>query len=81
MPFIFCLVFLLNVLSLYSLCAEKCLRVHFHLPYKWEVFDGDTWTDLRHMEDIERAFCDPSQTQRSEVAPLLSLENELLTVR
>ncbi|KAM6896296.1 protein mono-ADP-ribosyltransferase PARP12b isoform 2-T2 [Lycodopsis pacificus] len=42
---------------------NECRRVHFHLPYKWEVFDGLTWTDLQHMEDIERDFCDPSKTQ------------------
>ncbi|XP_073336953.1 protein mono-ADP-ribosyltransferase PARP12b isoform X2 [Pagrus major] len=42
---------------------NECRRVHFHLPYKWEVFDGLTWTDLPHMEDIERDFCDPSKTQ------------------
>ncbi|TKS90350.1 Zinc finger CCCH-type antiviral protein 1 ADP-ribosyltransferase diphtheria toxin-like 13 [Collichthys lucidus] len=43
--------------------ADECRRVHFHLPYKWEVCDGSTWTDLPHMEDIERDFCDPSKTQ------------------
>lgn len=52
---------------LVSLCVDECRRVHFHLPYKWEVFDGITWADLQHMEDIERDFCDPSRTQRSEV--------------
>ncbi|KAM9334913.1 protein mono-ADP-ribosyltransferase PARP12b [Symphorus nematophorus] len=40
-----------------------CRSVHYHLPYRWEVLDGDTWTDLQHMEDIERDFCDPSKTQ------------------
>uniref|UniRef100_A0A3Q3W0X3 Uncharacterized protein n=1 Tax=Mola mola TaxID=94237 RepID=A0A3Q3W0X3_MOLML len=42
---------------------NECRRVHFHLPYKWEVFDGSSWTDLQDMEDIERDFCDPSRTQ------------------
>ncbi|KAM3587793.1 uncharacterized protein V6R79_014014 [Siganus canaliculatus] len=41
---------------------DECRRIHFHLPYKWEVFDGVTWTNLQHMEDIERDFCDPSKT-------------------
>ncbi|XP_033471082.1 protein mono-ADP-ribosyltransferase PARP12b isoform X2 [Epinephelus lanceolatus] len=40
---------------------NECRRVHFHLPYKWEVFDGFTWMDLPHMEDIEQDFCDPSK--------------------
>lgn len=62
---------------------EKCLRVHFQLPYKWEVFDGDSWTDLQHMEDIERAFCDPSQTQSRGVRPVdfLTMTHESQPVR
>ncbi|XP_040886211.1 protein mono-ADP-ribosyltransferase PARP12b isoform X2 [Toxotes jaculatrix] len=50
--------------------TDECRRVHFHLPYKWEVFDGNTWTDLQHMEDIERDFCDPSKTQSSGDRPV-----------
>ncbi|XP_047431442.1 protein mono-ADP-ribosyltransferase PARP12b [Mugil cephalus] len=42
---------------------NDCRRVHFHLPYKWEVFDGSSWTELEDLEDIERDFCDPSKTQ------------------
>lgn len=40
---------------------ERCARVHWHLPYKWQVLDKDgvTWNDLANMEDIEKAFCDP----------------------
>ncbi|KAK2841992.1 hypothetical protein Q5P01_012192 [Channa striata] len=40
---------------------EKCARVHWHLPYRWEILDGDgkTWKDLDNMEDIEKAYCDP----------------------
>ncbi|XP_051249043.1 protein mono-ADP-ribosyltransferase PARP12b [Dicentrarchus labrax] len=49
---------------------NECRRVHFHLPYKWEVFDGVTWTDLQHMEDIERDFCDPSKTQSCSNHPI-----------
>ncbi|XP_041832996.1 protein mono-ADP-ribosyltransferase PARP12b isoform X2 [Melanotaenia boesemani] len=41
---------------------ENCRRVHFRLPYKWEVLDNGTWTDLEDMEDIERDFCDPAKT-------------------
>ncbi|XP_071382569.1 protein mono-ADP-ribosyltransferase PARP12 isoform X1 [Centroberyx affinis] len=42
---------------------EKCVRVHYHLPYKWQVLDVDgvTWKDLPNMEDIEKAYCDPGQ--------------------
>ncbi|XP_078232347.1 protein mono-ADP-ribosyltransferase PARP12 isoform X2 [Pogona vitticeps] len=38
---------------------DKCIRVHFHLPYRWQVFDGIHWKDLDNMEKIEQAYCDP----------------------
>ncbi|XP_030645814.1 protein mono-ADP-ribosyltransferase PARP12-like isoform X2 [Chanos chanos] len=40
---------------------EKCVRVHYHLPYRWQVLDKDgvTWKDLPNGEDIEKAFCNP----------------------
>ncbi|XP_031138528.1 protein mono-ADP-ribosyltransferase PARP12 [Sander lucioperca] len=40
---------------------EKCVRVHWHLPYRWQVLDSDgkTWKDLENMEDIEKTYCDP----------------------
>ncbi|XP_071776632.1 protein mono-ADP-ribosyltransferase PARP12b [Centroberyx gerrardi] len=62
---------------------DKCIRVHFNLPYKWEVFDGDTWRDLRHMEEIERAFCDPRKTQSPGARPVdfLSMTRESDPVR
>ncbi|KAK5610526.1 hypothetical protein CRENBAI_003635 [Crenichthys baileyi] len=41
---------------------EKCGRVHWHLPYRWQVLDQDglTWKDLVNMEEVEKAFCDPT---------------------
>ncbi|KAM6946135.1 protein mono-ADP-ribosyltransferase PARP12-like [Aplochiton taeniatus] len=43
---------------------EKCVRVHYHLPYKWQVLDrdGGTWEDLPNMEVIEKAYCDPGKS-------------------
>ncbi|NWU84980.1 PAR12 polymerase, partial [Onychorhynchus coronatus] len=38
---------------------DKCKSVHYHLPYKWEIYDGITWNDLSMMEEIEKAYCDP----------------------
>ncbi|XP_029819537.1 protein mono-ADP-ribosyltransferase PARP12 isoform X2 [Manacus vitellinus] len=38
---------------------DKCKSVHYHLPYKWEIYDGITWKDLSMMEEIEKAYCDP----------------------
>ncbi|XP_072552006.1 protein mono-ADP-ribosyltransferase PARP12-like [Salminus brasiliensis] len=41
---------------------DKCVRVHCHLPYKWQVLekDGKTWKDLQNGEEIEKAFCNPA---------------------
>uniref|UniRef100_A0A3B4EB42 Poly (ADP-ribose) polymerase family, member 12a n=1 Tax=Pygocentrus nattereri TaxID=42514 RepID=A0A3B4EB42_PYGNA len=41
---------------------DKCVRIHYHLPYKWQVLDkdGKTWNVLPNGEDIEKAFCNPS---------------------
>ncbi|XP_035604840.2 protein mono-ADP-ribosyltransferase PARP12-like isoform X3 [Oncorhynchus keta] len=41
--------------------GEKCSRVHFKMPYKWEVNGGQTWSALPENEAIERDFCDPSK--------------------
>ncbi|KAK1888404.1 Protein mono-ADP-ribosyltransferase PARP12 [Dissostichus eleginoides] len=42
---------------------EKCARVHWPWPYRWQVLDRDgvTWKDLPDMEDMEKAYCDPGQ--------------------
>ncbi|KAM6895721.1 protein mono-ADP-ribosyltransferase PARP12b [Xenentodon cancila] len=54
---------------------DECHLVHFHLPYKWQVLDGNTWTDLENMEDIEREFCDPVTTH----SKLWPLDFQLMT--
>ncbi|XP_070612407.1 protein mono-ADP-ribosyltransferase PARP12-like isoform X2 [Erythrolamprus reginae] len=38
---------------------DKCTRVHYHLPYKWQVLNGALWKDIDSMQRIEKAFCDP----------------------
>ncbi|NXG20478.1 PAR12 polymerase, partial [Grallaria varia] len=50
---------------LYRSCGfkEKCTRTHFHLPYRWQISDGSTWKDLKNMEEIEKAYCDPNETR------------------
>ncbi|XP_032851842.2 protein mono-ADP-ribosyltransferase PARP12 isoform X1 [Tyto alba] len=47
---------------LYRSCGfkDKCVRTHFHLPYRWQFSDGNTWKDLKNMEEIEKAYCDPN---------------------
>ncbi|XP_059789234.1 zinc finger CCCH-type antiviral protein 1 [Balaenoptera ricei] len=45
---------------LYKGCQLKsCNKVHFHLPYRWQMLLANTWMDLPLMENIEKAFCDP----------------------
>ncbi|XP_033882098.1 protein mono-ADP-ribosyltransferase PARP12-like isoform X1 [Acipenser ruthenus] len=53
---------------------EKCIHVHFHLPYKWEVYDKSSWVELHHMEEIEKAFCDPENTHSEGSRPVDFLE-------
>ncbi|NXQ87462.1 PAR12 polymerase, partial [Nyctibius grandis] len=50
---------------LYKSCGfkDKCIRTHFHLPYRWQYSDGNTWKDLKNMEEIEKAYCDPHNTR------------------
>ncbi|XP_025785387.1 zinc finger CCCH-type antiviral protein 1 [Puma concolor] len=36
-----------------------CNKVHFHLPYRWQILLANTWMDLQPMENIEKAYCDP----------------------
>uniref|UniRef100_A0A2K5LB85 Poly(ADP-ribose) polymerase family member 12 n=1 Tax=Cercocebus atys TaxID=9531 RepID=A0A2K5LB85_CERAT len=38
---------------------DKCHRVHFHLPYRWQFLDRGKWKDLDKMELIEEAYCNP----------------------
>ncbi|XP_041694060.1 protein mono-ADP-ribosyltransferase PARP12-like [Coregonus clupeaformis] len=40
---------------------ETCVRVHYHLPYKWQILEGHgvTWRDLANVEEIEKAYCNP----------------------
>uniref|UniRef100_A0A3B3ZTE3 Poly (ADP-ribose) polymerase family, member 12a n=1 Tax=Periophthalmus magnuspinnatus TaxID=409849 RepID=A0A3B3ZTE3_9GOBI len=41
---------------------ERCVRVHWHLPYKWQMWEGEsmTWKNMDDMENIEKAYCDPA---------------------
>ncbi|KAF4020354.1 hypothetical protein G4228_011780 [Cervus hanglu yarkandensis] len=41
--------------------SDKCSRVHFHLPYRWQVLDGGKWKDLHKMELIEEAYSNPAR--------------------
>ncbi|KAK1204207.1 PAR12 ribosyltransferase, partial [Pygoscelis papua] len=41
---------------------DKCRFIHYHLPYRWQVYNGITWNDLSMMEEIEKAYCDPKNS-------------------
>ncbi|XP_069790234.1 protein mono-ADP-ribosyltransferase PARP12 isoform X2 [Narcine bancroftii] len=58
---------------------DKCIRVHFRLPYRWQVCQA-SWIDLPEMEKIEKDFCDPSKT-RSEKVDFKSMTSGLSQVR
>eukprot|EP00076_Gallus_gallus_P024047 XP_015146091.1 zinc finger CCCH-type antiviral protein 1 isoform X2 [Gallus gallus] len=45
---------------------EKCTSVHYHLPYRWQVYNGITWNDLSMMEEIEKAYCDPKNSSAAD---------------
>ncbi|XP_054582093.1 protein mono-ADP-ribosyltransferase PARP12 isoform X3 [Eptesicus fuscus] len=42
---------------------DKCNRVHFHLPYRWQFLDGGKWKDLDKMELIEEAYSNPNKNR------------------
>ncbi|KAK5867740.1 hypothetical protein PBY51_012204 [Eleginops maclovinus] len=54
---------------------ERCARVHWPRPYRWQVLgsDGVSWKDLPNMEDIEKAYCDPGQDTSCIEPPMSNL--------
>ncbi|XP_036103448.1 zinc finger CCCH-type antiviral protein 1 isoform X2 [Molossus molossus] len=44
---------------LYKGCRHSCNKVHFYLPYRWQMLIANVWMDLQPMESIEKAYCDP----------------------
>uniref|UniRef100_A0A8C6V016 Poly (ADP-ribose) polymerase family, member 12b n=1 Tax=Neogobius melanostomus TaxID=47308 RepID=A0A8C6V016_9GOBI len=49
---------------------ETCELVHFHLPYRWQIFNDGSWLDLQQMEQIEEDYCDPSNCQSFDLEPV-----------
>lgn len=52
-----------ELLTMSDLVTEQCKSVHYHLPYRWQVYNGITWNDLSMMEEIEKAYCDPKNSR------------------
>ncbi|XP_060109793.1 zinc finger CCCH-type antiviral protein 1-like [Heteronotia binoei] len=48
----------------WQFCKNKnnCEMIHYHLPYRWQIYTGTDWKELPQMEEIEKAYCDPSIT-------------------
>ncbi|XP_032954599.1 zinc finger CCCH-type antiviral protein 1 isoform X1 [Rhinolophus ferrumequinum] len=49
----------LNSLIRSSCQLKGCSKVHFRLPYQWQVLIGNIWIDFELMECIEKAYCNP----------------------
>ncbi|XP_061773834.1 protein mono-ADP-ribosyltransferase PARP12 isoform X2 [Nerophis ophidion] len=62
--------------------AEQCVYDHWHLPYRWQVLDGDgvTWKDFTNMEEIEKAYCDPAQDSSCSSPPVDTQAVNFLTM-
>ncbi|XP_063303697.1 protein mono-ADP-ribosyltransferase PARP12-like [Pelobates fuscus] len=65
-----CLYFITKTCSF----KDRCVRNHYHLPYRWQVFTNDSWKDFDTMEDIEKAYCDPNSR-----VPLAHLDFSTMT--
>ncbi|KAF7224857.1 poly(ADP-ribose) polymerase family member 12 [Nothobranchius furzeri] len=70
---------------LHNICTSRCFKeacghVHWGLPYKWEVLDQDcvTWKELPNMEDIEKAYSDPSRDTSAVCLPPSASRGDLL---
>ncbi|XP_066446906.1 protein mono-ADP-ribosyltransferase PARP12-like [Eleutherodactylus coqui] len=53
-----CLYFILNNCSF----KDGCVRDHYPLPYRWQLYIDGAWKDLVGMEDVEKVYCDPNSS-------------------
>ena len=53
---------LMNMSGCYH--KDRCGKVHFDLPYRWEFKDRQGWSGLTDNEAIEQDYCDPAKTYR-----------------
>ncbi|KAA0715122.1 Poly [ADP-ribose] polymerase 12 [Triplophysa tibetana] len=61
--------------------ADKCVRVHHHLPYKWQILqaDGVTWSDLPNEDEVEKEFCNPARNDNTNLVTSETLEKIYLS--
>ncbi|XP_066579946.1 protein mono-ADP-ribosyltransferase PARP12 [Amia ocellicauda] len=50
--------------------GDKCNKVHFNMPYKWEIWNGQGWSLLPDNEAIEQDFCNPDNIYSSGFNPV-----------
>ncbi|XP_023671056.2 protein mono-ADP-ribosyltransferase PARP12-like [Paramormyrops kingsleyae] len=50
--------------------GDKCRRVHFNMPYKWEVKTPQGWSTLLDNEEVEKDFCNPCKTYSRGIEPV-----------
>uniref|UniRef100_A0A6I8RQ68 Poly [ADP-ribose] polymerase 12 n=1 Tax=Xenopus tropicalis TaxID=8364 RepID=A0A6I8RQ68_XENTR len=39
---------------------DKCMKDHYHLPYRWQALRANGWEDMDDMESVEEAYCNIS---------------------
>uniref|UniRef100_A0A8C5PMB7 CCCH-type zinc finger antiviral protein n=1 Tax=Leptobrachium leishanense TaxID=445787 RepID=A0A8C5PMB7_9ANUR len=47
---------LLFCLLCWCVLLGNCSKIHYHLPYRWQVSSGTEWKDLPDMENTEKAY-------------------------
>ncbi|XP_048862591.1 protein mono-ADP-ribosyltransferase PARP12 [Brienomyrus brachyistius] len=50
--------------------GDKCRRLHFNMPYKWEVKTPQGWSTLSDNEEVEKDFCNPCKTYSRGIEPV-----------
>lgn len=49
--------------------------IHYHLPYRWQIYSGVEWKDCATMEEVEKAYCDPNVTRYKASLALLAKQS------
>ncbi|XP_053318110.1 protein mono-ADP-ribosyltransferase PARP12-like [Spea bombifrons] len=57
-------VYYLNDICTYG---DNCSRVHYHLPYRWQIQLSAYWEDMENMEDTEHAYCNINRYPTSKI--------------
>ncbi|XP_069820341.1 zinc finger CCCH-type antiviral protein 1-like [Dendropsophus ebraccatus] len=47
--------------------GDQCPKMHYYLPYRWQIYRGNDWEDISNMEEIEKSYCDPNVTRAQSI--------------